>query len=176
MTRFAAVLLALVLSIQATDLSACIMWQRQDFRDVLSADLVVEGSVETYEIVRGDHSLGQHARIGFAVDRVFHGRAEDRIVFLWFNSTFGLPENLDQEIPVVVALWTYETLGSQSHWPLPPRLDLDTLIVVQKPCSAPFMFDARDREGRALRGIFNGFGQRHIEAAVAALFLGRDFP
>ena len=129
----------------ATPAQACRMDRPIDLQDVRMAEIVVVGRISNYRIVRSGRpprAMASYARFDIQVEEVLLGTAPRRMTVSWYNSTFALPDQLATG-PLLFALRrTTEQVGSR-----PP------VTVLQRPCSSPFMFEARSTQARQLRRL-----------------------
>jgi hypothetical protein len=110
---------------------ACIVMQPFDFAYIKHADAVFSGKLLQYRRVSPDGPgvLSEYGLLTVRVGEVFRGEVSDTVQLTWHNSTFGMPERMDRRGPLLFA-----ATG-------PGRSDgtQDELLVLQQPCSDPFI-------------------------------------
>jgi hypothetical protein len=106
----------------------------------------VIGRISNYEVVPGRPGKPGSGRFKVQVSEVVVGRSPSSLVATWLNSTFGYPDKL-AEGPVLIALCEF-------NYPEPK-----TLLVVQAPCSPPFIFDSTSAEAKGVRKILSQIQQ-----------------
>lgn len=135
---------------------ACAVYLPLDFRDVFEADAIVVGVVSRYQA-----DLGL-ARLQIAPVEVLSGdlsqwQADDgSFQAIWNNSTFGIPEEADVGLnagPYIIALrldGLHEGEGGDRFTGGVPGVPI---AILQRDCSDPVVFSARDGAGLILRQI-----------------------
>lgn len=136
-------LVALFATIPATA-EACIDIAPFVVDDIRKADVVLTGKLIDYEIIDGpkEYSLNKYGLLTFRVEGVFKGKVARDVQLYWWNSTFNMPEQMDEGKRMIIA-------AVDTGKPLPLRsgsayvqgsMRPDLLNVLQAPCSAPFIF------------------------------------
>ncbi|HEY0324762.1 MAG TPA: hypothetical protein VGC46_02135 [Allosphingosinicella sp.] len=130
--------------------------------DVRYADTVVVGRIANYSVIarEKDEFLGpifEYARFDIMVEEVLKGRAPPVLTATWDNSTFPEPGKIGPPVKYLIALQSPE---SASVLPLRgpsatvmglPQPDLP--IVLQAPCSEPFIFERGSKDAAGVRRI-----------------------
>ena len=150
--------------------------------DIKYADVVVVGRIANYEIVRDEEFrrrmlanpavsremrkhyedkdttlMGDYARFDVLVDQVLVGKPPRTITVTWYNSTFGIPKAFNAPPgQMLVALRKASSAmpplrgPSATVW---PNAAPDSMMVLQAPCSSPFMLASTSDEARTVREI-----------------------
>ena len=159
---------------------ACMIRVAPPFEDVSYADIVVIGRVENYRIVRDQawrdqmlsspglsaeereryqdperQILSDYARFDVQVDEVVVGQAAETLAVTWHNSTFGVPDQLPQG-RYLIALRRPGAPDPPLRGPsgtVFPAPDPDALVLLQAPCSSPFLYQIGSDEARTILEI-----------------------
>ena len=146
---------------------ACRITAALNIEDVSFADVVVIGTIENYEIVRGvafresrlsnpdlpddlrefysdpnRSLLGDFARFEVLVDETMVGSVSQRFTATWDNSTFGLPSSLPTE-QLLLAFRRAQSPMPPLRGPsatVLPNPEPQSLTILQAPCAPPFLF------------------------------------
>ncbi|NEU13392.1 hypothetical protein G3T14_14810 [Methylobacterium sp. BTF04] len=191
--------LNVVLGTTVSPALGCFMMAPMDLRDILTADVVIDGTVTRYSLVVTEYDRRYRERllalmkdqqreefekqppVSYAlldiwVARSLVGSVSGQITVTWRNSTFQLPKDIDARLrtfalrdPRKRAPTLPLRSGSGVVWPVP---ELDKLTVLQAPCAMPFMFEANEPTGRAIREIFDGVGDPEAKADALANSFG----
>ncbi len=160
---------------------ACFAPVRMDLRDILFADVVVIGSLPSFEIVEdesipdreaGRHYLGDYARLTLDVHEVLKGEAPDRLVVTW--ASFELeneddPRGDGRDYLVALRANDGSTLPMRGvSYTANAAGDPDLLTVMQAPCAQAFIFQAEDGVTQAIRQVLDGEGDAEAEADAFA--------
>ena len=161
--------------------SACSPPIKFDINDIERADVVVTGSIKNYQVVtnleareRRDRKLepllerypnpplrksigpdsehrGDYVRFDIEVDDILLGSVEPGLVpAVWLNSNFGLSTNYPSG-PFLIALRAMPPLTGQIAEALRP--ESNSWLVLQSPCSQPFIFGSTDSRWAEVRRI-----------------------
>lgn len=104
-------------------------------------------------------SLADYGLLTVHVDTVIKGTVPKKVQLYWWNSTFGLPESLEIETPLLIGAVSAEgqnlpvRVGSATVFPT-RRPDL--LQLLQAPCSEPFLLDDTSQNVENVRTILGG--------------------
>ncbi len=197
LTRTAAASFVLVATLSPA--LACFTMAPTDLRDILTADVVIEGTVTGYTLAATEsdrrhrerlllsmkernqdrerenlekRSLVSYALVDIRVTRRLVGSVPDQITVTW-NSAFQRPKKMDVRLRTFAL--RYPAKGAPS---LPlrsgsgvvwPVPEPDKLTVIQAPCAMPLMFDDWQLI-RAVRQIFDGDGDLKAKADIFAKF------
>lgn len=159
---------------------ACIGHVDPTLEDVRFADVVVVGRVSNYRIVRDEASrqrmlarphltedlrriyedpreslLSDYARFDVQVDEVLIGRAPDRLTVTWDNSTFGEPSQMAAG-PYLIAVRRPGSASLPLRGPsatIGPSPDLNTLTLLQAPCSRAFIYEIGSEQAQTIREL-----------------------
>ena len=141
----AAMVLASMLILTATQASACIVLWPFDEGLVDYADTIIRARPTGHEILQSEHS----AKLTFEVVEVYRGSAQGQAIAAWQNSTYELPANHshfsraygDDLIVGLVAPGGTEPMDYASGAITGPRHPALWEIpwVLQQPCRPPFM-------------------------------------
>lgn len=129
---------------------ACRVTNELNLPDVKNADLVVVGRISEYEVIRDE---GYYARFTVRVEEVLIGDVIQTFTARWDNSTFALPDEMDQG-PFVIALRAPSPLTSASA--TTPKIlhhNSGLMTVLQAPCSPAFIFEIPSDEAMITRDI-----------------------
>lgn len=122
---------------------ACMFFQPFKINHADAAETVFFGTVSSYE-TRADNSA---ATITFRPLEFYRGNAAAEVTALWHNSTFGLPETMDD---FVQDYGTKLVVGIYKPAPSPKAKHNQPLqssnLIVQAHCHGPFMLKEDKRE------------------------------
>ena len=154
----------------------------RDLNDVKYADVVLIGRVRNYKIVRDEefrkrmlanpkfssdlrayyegHNtvISDYGQLEIEVSEVLAGKTPTRVSVTWSNSTFGNPEAMASG-PYLMALCKARSKVPPLRGPsatVLPDPEPESLIVLQAPCAAPFIFDPTSDGARIVRAILAG--------------------
>ena len=103
--------------------------------------MVVVGRISNYAIVRDP--FWRYAKFDVLIDGVLVGEAPDTLTVTWENSTFELPDSM-RSGPFLIALRDLRpaiAAFKASGATLPPGPEPAPFLILQAPCSDPFMFE-----------------------------------
>jgi hypothetical protein len=128
----------------------CRVTNELNLPDVKNADVVVVGRITEYEVIR---DKAYYAKLTVRVEEALIGNAKQTFTARWDNSTFALPDKMDQG-PFLIALRT-PSLETSASATMPKKLphNPDLMTVVQAPCSRAFIFESASDEARIIRDI-----------------------
>lgn len=152
--------LAALLAIMPAAAEACIDIAPFAVEDIREADVVLTGELIDYETVAGpkDYSLNEYGLLTFRVDGVLKGKVAREVQLYWWNSTFGMPEEMDEGERMIVA-------AADTAKPLPLQVGSayvqgstrpELLNVLQAPCSAPFIFPYAESTAENIKSLLRG--------------------
>ena len=141
-TCTSAMALNFLLVATVTPAHACRMNARLDLQDVKQASVVVVGKIWDYEVVPSQPGKPGFGRFKVLVSEVLVGQSPKSLVVTWFNSTLGYPDKL-AEGRALIAL-------REINYPKP-----NTFMVLQTPCSQPFIFQSTSAEAEGVRKILS---------------------
>lgn len=123
------------------------MYFHPDFKDVRYADVVVIGQIADYKIIEPTERLGRYARFNVQVDSVVLGEAVKELDVWWSNSTFSLPEHMEDG-SYIIALRRMALLDDA-------RDESIELTPVQKACSSAFIYRADSEQALTIQEILS---------------------
>ncbi len=115
---------------------------------IRQADVVMIGRISNYAIVHGASSY--YAQFDVLAEGVVVGEAPETLTVIWENSTFQLPDGMPSG-PFLIALRDLRpaiAAFKASGGTLPPGPEPAPFLVLQAPCSDPFMFESGSDEAR----------------------------
>lgn len=149
---------------------ACAAFIPRKLDHIQYADVVVIGHVFNYTIVRDEASrrrilsnpklseadrkfyedkntglVTDHARFEIRVEKTLKGRVPRKVSVTWDNSTFEEPGTMASG-PFLIAL---RRSGANATAQRDPRTD--SFVLLQAPCSSPFLFESATDEAKAVR-------------------------
>jgi len=153
--------MALAMLASASAARACINIAPFEIEDIRQADAVFTGQLVAYERVSPGRpgSLHDYGLLTVRVDEVIKGKVPKKVQLYWWNSTFGLPESLDIETPLLIGAVSAEgqnpPLRGGSATVFPTRRP-DLLQLLQAPCSQAFLLDDTRQNVDNVRTILRG--------------------
>ena len=141
--------------------NACVTSAAMAIEDIIQADAIFSGKVLSYEIVspgRPD-TLDDYGMIKVRVVESLKGDASGDVQLYWWNSTFGMPEELHLTEP---ALFAAVAPGKKA---LPLRAPSGTIFptrradlweVMQAPCAGAFMLPFTNGTAKNVRDFLAG--------------------
>lgn len=140
---------------------ACIDIAPFEIEDLRQADAVFSGRLVRYEIVSPGRSntLDEYGLVTVQVDQVFKGKASGQVQLYWWNSTFGMPEELLVTEPALFAAVRSDSEGLPLRGPsatIFPSRRPDLMRVLQAPCSGKFILPYSKNDANDVRAILNG--------------------
>ena len=132
-----------------------------EVEDIRQADAIFSGSVLSYEIVSPSNpgTLEEYGLIKVRVEETLKGDIAGDVQLYWWNSTFGMPEELYLTDPALFAV------VAPGENPLPLRGSSatifasrrpDLLQVLQAPCAGAFMLPYASGSAEIVRRILEG--------------------
>ncbi len=134
---------------------ACILLVPIELAQIRQADVVVMGRISNYAIIRD--AFSQYAQFDVLADGVVVGEAPETLTVMWENSTFELPDSMPSG-PFLIALRDLRPSIADfkaSGATLPPGPEPAPFLVLQAPCSDPFMFKSGSDSARAALEILH---------------------
>lgn len=127
--------------------NACIMAVPFEVHDIAKADIVFLGKLRSYERLPNEYSM---AKLQFDVQHTYRGKASKFIDIVWQNSTYGVPLDKEKFLQYYGEELIIGILNAEDQLPLRApsayipgykNQELKTYpLVLQAPCSSPFMF------------------------------------
>lgn len=143
---------------------ACIIGMEFNPEDVDRAKIIIRGKPVAYENLTKPMAT---AKLTFEVEKLYKGEASEKIDVIWQNSTFGVPETLEEfersyGESLVVGLIEFDTpipmkAPSAAIFGLPKELQSYHKIL-QAPCAPPFMFSDKMPKNPAIAKALNKYG------------------
>jgi hypothetical protein len=140
------VLLAILASM-AQPAYACMDIAPFVIEDVRQADAVFSGRLIDYRRISPSRpqSLDDYGLLTVRVDEVLKGDVAGEVQLYWWNSTFGVPEEMDHADrvrPIIIAAIRADRPSPPLRGPsatISPTQRPDLLQILQAPCSSPFI-------------------------------------
>ncbi|MEO9599540.1 hypothetical protein [Parasphingorhabdus sp.] len=132
-----------------------------EVEDIRQADAIFSGSVLSYEIVSSSNpgTLEDYGLIKVRVEESLKGDIAGDVQLYWWNSTFGMPEELNLTDPALFAV----VAPGENSLPLRgssatifPSRRPDLLQVFQAPCAGAFMLPYASGSAENVRRILQG--------------------
>jgi hypothetical protein len=128
---------------------------------IRQADAVFTGQLVAYERVSPGEPglLYDYGLLTFRVDEVIKGAVPKRVQLHWWNASFGVPETLTIETPLLIGAVSDAADGR----PLPegsatidPTDETYPMQLLQAPCSVAFLLDNTEQSTENVRKILRG--------------------
>ena len=144
------------LTLLSAPAEACMFHAPIELSDIKYAEVVVLGHISNYALA-DESSVFDYAKFDILIDEVLMGKAARTISVTWDNSTFEFPESMPSGQLLIASRdprsGTLPLRGPSAT--IVPNPELDTLTVLQAPCSDPFIFASDSDEAREILKILH---------------------